>query len=358
MKEAADFLRSLEKKDVVIVYHGDTDGVCSAFLLTKLLEGQGCEVAQHATRNVPRVTQDLMLEILEAKPEIVIMVDFAEDIDKAARRLTVHAIDSCVIDHHVPRDYRFPNGMVYSNPHQEKKTMPCSAYIYDICSSIIDMKKYIWIAATGTISDYGAAERPDMIKKVMAEYPDLFETKEIDQEKLRKTTFGVLGNMLNSASVWGEYQGIEMSFEVLMSCETPSDLMAKDTSKKRMLWMKFDEVEEELRHVVEEFRARHNTEGYVKYMKFESQFGIQATAATVISGEYDNCVVMLIRRKPKMFSASMRDQSGKHDLNAIIQKALEGLDGRGGGHAKASAVKVAARDFPEFFDRFLKLVNQ
>ena len=51
-------------------------------------------------------------------------------------------------------------------------------------------------------------------------------------------------------------------------------------------------------------------------------------------------------------------RSSNIELPSLINKALEGLEGYGGGHTFACGGNIKKQDFPEFIKRFKALVKQ
>ena len=354
---ACDFIRDLSGKRVFVIYHDDCDGVSSAALLLNHFSKDSNPEA-FCVRNVPRVTEDLMSEILEKHPDSVILVDFAENVDKSARKFIDNGIKCLVIDHHIPRDYSFPKEAVYSNPHLDKLSMPATAYVYEILSCITDVDDHLWIAAAGTIADFGASDRPDLIEMCMKRYPDLFEYKGLDNSKLFDTTFGKIPNCISSASVWGSYKGIEFALRCMLSCRNPYEFLSQGTDNLKTLFRNYEDVEKEVRLGVDAFWKKHITDGRVKYMVLESRYHIKSIVSTIVSPKDNGFVFILIQDAGEDISMSFRNQSGDYDLNSIIQKASEGLDAGGGGHKKASGATVSKKDYKEFLGRILGLVNK
>ena len=64
--------------------------------------------------------------------------------------------------------------------------------------------------------------------------------------------------------------------------------------------------------------------------------------------------IIVGRQKEDRIVMSLR--SSRHQIPAVLDKALHGLDGHGGGHAHSCGASVARDDFDEFIKRIKKLI--
>ncbi|MBW6451340.1 MAG: hypothetical protein K0B02_01260 [DPANN group archaeon] len=354
--DACVFIEKLSSKKICIVYHDDCDGVSSAALLVKYLSKDN-DIETVSVRNAPSITEDLMSIILSKKPDVVIIADFAGGIDISAKTFSENGIFTLVLDHHVPGIYLFHEDVIYSNPRLENLSMPASSYIYEILSNIINMDEYLWIAAAGTIADFGASERPDLVKACIKRYPDLFEYDGLDNSKLFDTSFGLIPNSVSYATVWGGYKGAEFALKCMLSCNTPYEFISKKNDDLKKLFENYTDVESEILKNVDLFRKQHKTQGKVKYMVIESGYQIKSIISTIVSPKETAYVFIVIQEKGNEMSMSLRNQSGDYNLNNIIQLASKDIDAHGGGHPKASGAVVSKKDYGTFLENLLNLIN-
>jgi single-stranded DNA-specific DHH superfamily exonuclease len=353
MEEVRKALEELDGEKVMVVFHHDCDGICSGVQLVRYIRERN-EVSFFSTRGSAAITPDLMEDIMELGPEVVITVDFAKDLDLAAKEFTRHGIRCIMLDHHPPPDYDFPEGTLYFNPHLEGKSMPASALVYDI----VDDPDNLWLAAVGTILDYGTLERPDLIERAFDLYGDLFEVKELDTPRLFKTSFGRIGHILNASFLWGGHEGGQLALAALLEVDGPRDFLEGKTERVRTLIENFQAVEDDLQRLIKEFRQHHKREGDFIWFKVESRYPQKSQLATVTSGEYPDRVVAIIQDGDGRTRFSLRNQEGRFDLNRMIKDASRGLDAHGGGHRKAAAASTSFQDADEFLDRLRALANE
>ncbi|MCK5062417.1 MAG: DHH family phosphoesterase [Candidatus Aenigmarchaeota archaeon] len=361
VEKAVLFLKEIKKKKVVVVSHDDSDGSCSATLMIRLLKkvGTNNQILNFSTRGSPSISDELMKDILSEKPDVVITCDFAGSLDKSAHVFDGDGIRCLMIDHHVVQDYKFPEGCVYLNPQLDGKTMPCSAFIYDLCMKMTDFEENLWIAAVGTIEDFGAAEREDIIRACMKKYPELFEKKDIDNRKLFDTTFGLVGKIIGSAPSWASYHGAELATKVLLEIDSPRDFLDLANKDVKTLYEKYEMINIDVKKTVRQFDEKNEKDGRVRILVMSSEYPIKSKVSTIISAkdEYYKDVIMVAEENTKSVSISLRNQSGDFDLDSIIRESLSGLEGTGGGHKKAAGTVVSKKDFDVFMERFKGKVN-
>src|SRR3989344_4517354 len=82
--EAAEWLKQIRKSGlVVVVYHRDSDGVCSAVMTAKILKHLGCSSVKIIPCDpaTPAVTPPLLRSLSELQPDFLVFVDMAVDHD-------------------------------------------------------------------------------------------------------------------------------------------------------------------------------------------------------------------------------------------------------------------------------------
>ncbi len=361
INSAIMFLKGIKGKKVIVVSHDDSDGSCSASLLIRLLRKieSRVNVSYFSTRGSPSISEGLMKDIIAKRPEVVITCDFAGDIDKAAQILAQEDIRCLMIDHHIVSDYKFPEDTIYINPLLSGKTMPCAAFIYDICNQIFDFKDNLWIAGVGTIEDFGASDRKDIIEACMKQYPELFEKKDMDNSKLFDTTFGLVGKILSSAPSWDSYKGSALVTKVLLDVNSPRDFLGLENKNVRMMFEKYQIIEKDIRNAVRQFEDESLVSGALRHHIMSFEYPIKSKVSTIVSAkkEHYNEVIAVIEEKTNTYSMSLRNQSGDFDLNGIVRESLEGLEGTGGGHKKAAGAVVVKKDFDVFMGRLKERIK-
>ena len=364
VKDVAEFLSRVKNCKVAIIHHDDCDGVCSGVLAGKIVErGEGNKISMFTTRFAPKVTDDLYKDVAALKPELIIMSDFVEDTDKSSERFIKElGCKVVIVDHHVCRDYKFVDGVLYTNPRVDinpDRYIPASAYMYMIgCEADENFKKYLWIATVGTIADYGAADNEELIRKCIDKYDDLFDCNSIENRDLFKTKFGSISNSIGAVISWDGWSGVDMVTKVLSSVKDPYEFLAAGTPELKKVWNEYRKIEAEIKKVVEDFNVKRKKDGKILMYEVVSKYPLKSKISTIISSQVDDENVVIIWQKENdKIRASLRNQSGDVDLNKVVCESIKGLDARGGGHPKASGVIVSKKDFDKMLERIVRMVN-
>jgi single-stranded DNA-specific DHH superfamily exonuclease len=355
IEEAAAVLDAITGRKVTVVFHNDCDGMCSGAQLVKFLQSKN-QVNWFSTRGGPDISDELMEDILKTAPDVVVTVDFARDLDRSARTLSEKGMKCIMLDHHPPPGYDFPEGIFYANPHLWKTQMPASAFVYDIVREAGRQGDF-WVAVLGTIMDYGTDDRQDMVQDAFEQYPDLFEVKEMDTRRLFRTTFARMGHILNATYLWGAHEAAEKGVAALLEVDGPHQFLGAKTENTEAIMEKFEEVDRDLYMCIDDFKENRTREGRVLYHEILSPFPQKSQVATIVSGEVTEDVVIVMQKGKDKMGLSLRNQSGRWDLNQMIQEASVGLKASGGGHSKAAAASASLEDYTEFLRRVIEKIN-
>ena len=294
VKDVAEFLSRIKNKRVAIIHHDDGDGICAGVLAEKIMNGRENKINLFTTRIAPKVTDDLYKEVAVLKPELVIMTDFAGDIDKSANRfIKEFDCDVVIVDHHVWRDYKFHKKVLYANPRVDidnNRYTPAAAYMYMIgIEACENFERYSWIAALGTMTDFGVSENEEIVRVVFEKYNDLFECKTLDNRELFGTTFGSIGNAISSGVSWGGYKAVDMITEALSSADSPYGFLDAGTKELKKIWSEFRKIDAEVQRLVDDFFSRYgkedknNRKSPVVVYEIKSKYYLKSEISTIIS---------------------------------------------------------------------------
>lgn len=358
---AAEFLSAADKTRVAVLFHDDADGVCSGALLVELLHRLGAgEIKSFSTRVGPTADRELLRDVFSNSPTLVISADFSGELDALAREAVSKDAEYVGIDHHALQKYNFPDHpgeagrVLYVNPLLDGESCPASCYVFRICSELSDFSEWEWAAALGIIEDFGAEECPDVVKDMLRRYPDLFETTKINSSELRRTTFGRMAQALSIASVWGGWQGAKSALEALLECNSPYEFSEMRHESVRKLYEKSGEVDKESERILKDFERNAQPYGRVLFYSFESGLKMKSVIATELGVRYPKNILVIAQNEEGRMKCSFRAQEADVNLDAVIRSSLAGLEGSGGGHAKAAGATVTQKDFRTFLERFVK----
>ena len=121
------------------------------------------------------------------------------------------------------------------------------------------------------------------------------------------------------------------------------------------------DAREKVDEVIEEEIAKFKKEGEFypeKNLYFYSscpKFNITSIASTLVSKEEPEKTFVFISGQGKFVGVSAKNQSGKEDMNQLVNKGIEGLkEATAGGHVPAAGARFLKKDLQKFKENILK----
>lgn len=330
-----NFLLSLDEYS--LVYHKDSDGVCSASLLTKFLK----EPKLISPNDMPgiHISNSLIGDLNKTKK--IIFTDLPLD------QMPYEKIkkDTLVIDHHSPSKNlnAISNRFIHINPRFKNPDsyIPASCIVYKILEEMKkDVKKYSWIAGVGIVGDRGTKNCRDVIR-IAEKYDDKINIEELNfLSDLIEASRGVKGIM-----------GISEAYKTFSNAENPKNIL----DSKLMNY--YNIFQKEINQTMLDFRYHSEffpeTNSYL--YKNVSRYNIESVLSTKISEEISDSAVFVYKIRSYMFM-SARCQTERINVGNLMKKLSEGL-GSGGGHPQAAAATVPREKAKEFLDRLRKYLE-
>ena len=234
LEKFREFMESPGKR--FLAYHGDADGACSAAMLLRFFKG-----LEYSPRKGPAMGEDFIQVILKKKPGLLVFIDLPVDqeMEKLKRVLKeIPGLRIIILDHHIAERDVNSGRVIHINPRFLKKDVyiPAACMVYRLLERLgKDVKHLVWIAALGTIGDYGWEGCPELIEECRKEFPFLMEG-EPQESKL-----GEGANVIASATTLKGLKGVAGCLKVLEKAQGYEDF---ESSKRLQDWHR--ELEEEL----------------------------------------------------------------------------------------------------------------
>jgi len=329
----------------VFLYDNDTDGVTSFLLFYKYKK------AGHGYRHQKHMTDEIELgNIKRMNPDKLFILDVP------AGKITQDFIDGLKIpvihvEHHLT-DNKL-KGVKTFNPtiKNKKDDTPTSTLCYNV------VKQNLWLCAAGTIADWHITKET---KEFAKKYPDLLDYKIKDQAKaLFETKIGLLAKIIDFILKGPSFE-VRKYLYALMKVNSPEEILEQTTKEGKEIYSYYKKINDEYESLLQ--RAVKNA-GKDKLLLFEYQ-----ASETSFTGElsnellyrYPDKIILIARRNNKEndVDAEIRCsvRSGTHEVRSKLIKALKGINGMGGGHARAVGATIRASDFDRFVEQFRKLI--
>ena len=324
-------------KNPLFFFHDDPDGLCSFLLLYRYVrEGHGI-----VFKSKPGLGKNFIRKVDEYMPDKVFILDIPlvdqEFIDKAK-------VPVIWIDHHGPNERE---NVKYFNPRLKDKNdgTPVTRICYEV------VKQDMWIAAVGCIGDWTI---PDFFDEFNKEYKGFVEGKFKDPGDVYfETKLGKLVRVF-SYILKGKTGDAVKCFKILTRIDDPNEILDQSSSKGKFIYAKFENINKKYEAILEEAIKQASEDKILVYTYDESKMSFTGDLSNELIHRYPDKIVIVGREKSGEIRMSLR--SSKIKLPGVIDKALIGIEGYGGGHEYACGANVKKEDFDRFLDSIRKQI--
>ncbi len=327
-----------ESKKPLFFFDDDPDGLCSFLQLYRYKrEGHGIPV-----KSVPNLDAKFLRKVEEYDPDVVFVLDLAQIEDEFAGQCKVPIL---WIDHHDPVQL---DGVTLYNPklNRADKNYPTSYLCYEV------IKQDIWLATAGCVGDWFL---PDFAAEFAEKNPDLLpEDISTPEEALFGTRLGTLIKAMSSA-LKGKTSDVKKAIKVLSRIEDPREILDQTTPQGRFIHSIHEKINKEYERIKANLKKSEQSGEYIIYIYHDNKMSFSKELANEMLFEHPDKVIIIGRLKDSTYRISIR---GSHyNVPQALQPALQGLQGRGGGHLHACGCSVAKDDFDTFIERFKEEIS-
>jgi single-stranded DNA-specific DHH superfamily exonuclease len=322
----------------VVLFDDDPDGLSSFLMIYKhIKEGRGMPV-----KSAPELGDDFCQKVNDYAPDAVIIVDVPVLSQDFLNRIRSRII---WIDHHPVLDRK---GVEYFNPRASDPddNRPTSYWVYKA------LQENIWIAMIGIVGDWFLPEQK-IVDEFISKYPELL-SPEIKKPEVALHT-SKLGELIQAISfnLKGKTSDVVKSVKVLTRIKEPSEILEQTTSQGRFIHRKYAKLKEKYDKLLA--MAEVNPEDkLVVFMYSSPDYSFSAELSNELIYKYPDKIIMVVWEYNGEYKCSMR--STKANLPKMIDKALEGITGYGGGHDHAAGANIKIADFDVFVENIRKQI--
>jgi single-stranded DNA-specific DHH superfamily exonuclease len=326
----------------VFLFDDDCDGLCSFLLLWRYLrEGKGFVV-----KGRPLVDLKYARKIEENGPDKVFVLDVPEigqDFLDAAHEMGAPVV---WIDHHPPVERNY---VKHFNPRYKGESRPTS----QLCYEIVENEKDKWIAATGTVSDWMYT---DFVRKFSERNPGLISPEAKTAEAaLFDTRLGMLARIL-SFNMKGKLSDVMKSIKALTRIAGPEEILSQQSEGGKFIYRRFELVDRKYGKLLAEAKRKRSRDEMLVYIYSDDEWSLTKDLSNEMVYRNPDKVVIIGRQRNG--EAKMSIRSVHHVLPPIIQKALAGVEGYGGGHEHACGANVKSQDLERFLRQFREEIEK
>ena len=320
----------------LVFYDDDADGLTSYLLIHK----KNPDAIGIRCGRGPEVDGEFARKIHENQPDLVVIVDKPRVSDAF---FSAYTTPTLWLDHHDPSAYQRRGHVTYLNPriHDDADDRPTSFWVWK------SLGGPVWLAAVGTTADW----HDSMLEELRAHHPELLAGARGVQGALYRSPLGELVRMFNF-SLKGSSKHVQGCVNTLKKIDSPKELLTASTPRGRFIHKHVKpilaEYEEQLR-IAQQTRAQQGVYVHV-FGPYKNSLVAEVANELLISRKTP--IIIVGRRIGGEVKFSMRSHA--RDLPPIVEKALQGVEGYGGGHREACGGSIVERDW----DRFVTQVRE
>ena len=320
-------------------FDDDQDGLCSFLLFYRYKkEGHGIVV-----KTSPKIENLVLSKIMEYNPDKVFILDVAATDCEFLEKVNIPVV---WVDHH--GQSKIENAHYY-NPRisKAKDNHPTSFMCYNV------VRQDLWIAALGAVSDWFI---PKYLNEFMKEYPGLIESFSKNPGDIIYNS--KLGKLIRVFSfiLKGRHTDVMKSVKILTRIKSPHEILEQKTPEGKYIYKRYEEVNEVYEPILKDAlnTIEKSKEKLAVYAYKDDKSAFTSDISNEAIYRFPDKIVLIAREKNDEMKCSMR--SSKINLIPVIEKALVGLNGFGGGHENACGLNIKKDDFEEFVGRVKEMV--
>jgi len=337
IKQLRELLDNCKKP--LFFFDDDQDGLCSFLQLYRYKkEGKGIIV-----KTTPKLGTVFVRKVQEYDPDKIFILDLAVVEQDFLDEMKVPVI---WIDHHGPFER---DNVKYFNPRISnwEDNHPTSY----MCHQVVQQD--LWIATLGCVADWFI---PPFINDFKKGYPDLIDKPyKAPGDILYNSKLGHLIRIF-SFVLKGKTDDVMNSIKVLTRIESPHEILNQETAQGNFIYKHYEKVNRMYEPLIKDVlkTAEKTKDNLVIFTYKEDKTSFTSDLSNEAIYRFPDKIILIAREKNDEMKCSLR--SSKIILPPLIEKALAGLEGYGGGHEHACGLNVKTHHFEEFVRRLKGMI--
>ncbi|KHO51097.1 MAG: hypothetical protein QT07_C0005G0051 [archaeon GW2011_AR16] len=342
-------------KKPLIFFDDDPDGTCSFLLFYRYKkEGKGIPL-----KTAPKLDVSFAKFVKEYGPDKVFVLDIPMIDQNFLDAVHEMHIPVVWVDHHTPLERRY---VEYFNPRKENpsdSTCTTANAYYTIISDDpehSEQKKELWIAAVGGVADW---QLPEYMEEFAEKYPKLLSKSIVKSKKPEKALFGSpLGRIVKilSFTLKGKMGQVMRAIKIMTRLEQPEELLEGTTSRGRFLLKSVEKTEEQYNELLKRAAAQRSEDKFLIYTYTDKESSYTKEVSNELLYKFPNKIIVVGREKGGELKMSLRSKGIV--IRPLVEAALQGVEGYGGGHEHACGACIKMKDVPLFLDQLRKGVEE
>jgi len=241
-----------------------------------------------------------------------------------------------LIDHHPPKNYK----CFYINPRIYDKNiyMPTSYVVWLIYKKFFDDKEIQWIAAFGTLGDFGAKSNKDLFIALRKNYPELIGNVKIeDRELFEKSLIGKIAKMVDSCRIFEGIKGVEYVTKIIANSKSYEDLL-----KDKKINQIYQKLEKAFKNELKKLKKRKIEIGEFIVYEIKSKLNLKSSLASYLPKVFPNKIIFVAQKSEEgYYEVSVRRGINRRvNLAKLVEEISRNIRAKGGGHPTAAGMRV------------------
>ena len=319
----------------LFLFHDDPDGLASFLILYRWKkEGRGLPV-----KAVPRITTQFVQKITDYDADKVFILDIAvveqEFLDGAK-------VPVVWIDHHPLLERE--KVLYFNSRKRNNLNVPTPFMCYEA------VQQDLWLAVVGCVGDWHLPV--ELLEGFRQEFADLLpEGVTTPEQALFETKAGLLAKVL-SFNLKGKMQEVMKSIKVLTRIESPYEILRQETPRGNLIYKKFEQINSKYDELLEKAIKKKSDDLVFVFTYSDDELSLTKDVANELLYRFPDKIIILGRERSGEVRCSLR--SAKHNVQKLLENALIGLQGYGGGHEHACGASIKKEDFEQFVNNIRK----
>jgi alanyl-tRNA synthetase len=216
--------------------------------------------------------------------------------------------------------------------------MPTSYIAWLIYKEFFDDKEILWIAAFGTLGDFGAKSNRDLFLILRREYPKSIENTRIeDRELFEKSLLGKIAKMVDACRIFEGIKGVKYVTNIIANSESYKELLEN---------RKINEIHKKLeitfKKELGKVKRRKIEIGEFLIYEIRSKYNLKSSLASYLPKIYQNKIIFIAQKSNEgYYEVSIRRGIKRRvNLSKLVEEISKNIRAKGGGHPTAAGMRV------------------
>lgn len=324
----------------LFIHDDDPDGTC-AFLLLYRYKREG---KSFPLKTRPVVDENMVAYVDEYQPDLVVILDIPNVTQDFLDAMKCPVI---WLDHHSVHDRK---KVKYYNPRKNDPKDISSTTINAFY--VVQNPDDLWIGMVGGVGDW---QLPPFLQEFCLQYPKLLKkTVKRPQDALFGSKLGELVKLV-SFLLKGRTSDVKRNIKIMTRINDPYEILEGTTSQGKFLLKHATKAKREYDVLLAQAKKSAGRSKFLIFIYPADQTSYTKELSNELLYLYPKKIIIVGRVKNGEYKLSLR--SSEKEIPLALEKALEGVEGYGGGHEHACGTCIKEEDWDTFLSQFKKAMS-